>query len=379
MALAQYLIEMVRRVPPEGAPVVTGSTPVISFGDPSRAEVATLGINPSSAEFARGGALLSGSDRRLATLDSLRASSLGSLSDEQVATVIRECAEYFHHRPYRKWFDPLDELLRGIGVSFYDDTACHLDLVQWATDPIWGGIKDRYIRKALLDDGVPHLRHQLANENVRLVLLNGRSVIDQVTRTGLAELATVGTIPMVRHRCTVYAGAGESVRWLGWSTNLQSSFGVTRAFKAELSVWLAGMATESQREGILVDETTIDLDDQGFLAQGTRARGKTALFQLLQKWLTESAAPTIGDVGTFGGKPWVFIDLGAYEVRLNADTKRVAVEQFVRDSRTDPERDWPVIANRNAVVNKVLPGPGAEPVKGWFAYLKEPMESPGMI
>ena len=71
--LQEYVVAMVRRLPPDGVPVVPGSTPVIAFGDPSRAEVATLGINPSAVEFTAGSVLLAGDDRRLATLASLGA------------------------------------------------------------------------------------------------------------------------------------------------------------------------------------------------------------------------------------------------------------------------------------------------------------------
>jgi hypothetical protein len=86
----------------------------------------------------------------------------------------------------------LDKVLRtGLGVSYYDGSACHLDLVQWATDPVWGKIPSSAAREALLEDGVPHLRAQLTRENVRLVLLNGRQVIDQVTSLGLAELIDI--------------------------------------------------------------------------------------------------------------------------------------------------------------------------------------------
>src|SRR5688572_19101921 len=104
---------MVRRLPPGNAPVVVGSTPVIAFGDPQRAEVATLGINPSTSEFTEGGQLLVGQSRRLATVESLGAERLDRLTDEQVAEVVADCASYFRRRPYRGWFDPLDELLRG--------------------------------------------------------------------------------------------------------------------------------------------------------------------------------------------------------------------------------------------------------------------------
>lgn len=85
-ALPPQLVAMVRRVPPTGAPVVRGSVPVVAFGDPERAEVATLGINPSHREFAENGVLLSGQQRRLATLESLGPPSLVSSPTARSAT-----------------------------------------------------------------------------------------------------------------------------------------------------------------------------------------------------------------------------------------------------------------------------------------------------
>jgi hypothetical protein len=45
------LFDDVVRRPAPVAEVVAGSTPVIAFGDPGAATVATLGINPSWREF----------------------------------------------------------------------------------------------------------------------------------------------------------------------------------------------------------------------------------------------------------------------------------------------------------------------------------------
>lgn len=237
---ANYLADMVRRLPPPGAPVVPGSTPVVAFGDVTAARVATLGINPSAAEFTTGPHLLAGKDRRLATLESLGASNLAALTDEQVLAVVRDCATYFDRQPYRRWFDPLDRVIRaGVGATYYDGSACHLDLVQWATAPIWGRIPDRGIRLALLHDGAPHLRRQLEHEQVEVVLMNGRTVIEQVRATGLAHLEKVGELSLTNSKCSLYLGSGSGVRWAGWSANLQSSFGVSNGFKQQLSEWLA--------------------------------------------------------------------------------------------------------------------------------------------
>ena len=243
VALPSYLIDMVRR-DSSVAEVVSGSTPVVAFGDPFTARVATLGINPSGREFVEGGQLLDGTSRRLATLRSLGAESLASLTDEQVREVIDDCARYFDEdrNPYRPWFDPLDRLLRaGIGVSYYDRSACHLDLVQWATDPIWGRTEDR-VREQLLAEGLPHLRALLNFGSTHLVLLNGRQVLTEVETVGLVKLVGSGTLPFRDQTCSLYLGEGEGIRYVGWSTNLQSSFGVSNEFKDRLAGWVAGVA-----------------------------------------------------------------------------------------------------------------------------------------
>ena len=230
---------MVRRLPPVGTPVLPGSTPVVAFGDSARAEVATLGINPSAREFVEKGVLLEGADRRLATLDSLHAGRLDDLTAAQVASIIADCASYFQRQPYRRWFDPLDQVLHaGTGTSYYDGSACHLDLVQWATDPIWGNIRDRAVRRTLLEDGVPHLRAQLKHEHIRVVVMNGNQVLEQVVATQLAELTEVGRLPMAHTTCRLLVGKAAGITWVGWSANIQSSRGVTRQLRRGLAEWL---------------------------------------------------------------------------------------------------------------------------------------------
>jgi len=184
---------------------------------------------------------VNGQHRRLATLASLNADRLDLLDDVQVTTVIADCAAYFQRRPYRRWFDPLNQLLKiSTNTSYYDGTACHLDLVQWATNPVWGKIPDQQVRRLLLDEGLPHLRALLGRDNLHLVLLNGRQVLNEVEGAGLVTLRKIGTIPMGRVGCSLYEGRDQHVRWIGWSTNLQSSFGVSSSFKQELADWVAG-------------------------------------------------------------------------------------------------------------------------------------------
>jgi hypothetical protein len=76
--------------------VLPGSLPVVSFGDLSGARVATLSLNPSSAEFlSKNGEWLLGSRRRLASLVSLGESDARKLDDEAVERVLWESNAYF--------------------------------------------------------------------------------------------------------------------------------------------------------------------------------------------------------------------------------------------------------------------------------------------
>jgi hypothetical protein len=374
--LADYLIAMVRRRPPEGAPVVVGSTPVVAFGEPGAAEVATLGINPSATEFLEDGRLLTGERRRLATLVSIGASELEELSDEQVGQVVSDCTHYFRWRPYKRWFDRLDSVLKaGLDVSYYDGSACHLDLVQWATQPVWGRIPDRAVRDRLLADGTPHLKAQLAHENVRLVLLNGRQVLDQVEAAGLADLVDVGRLPLGARSCSLYEGSGRGLRWLGWSANLQSSYGISREFLDRLTAWISASSGGSPAAvPSLASMSVGTIDEEGHLPRGLHLADRRELRDALERWISESSAETIGDVGKFGGKAWVSVDVGGHEVVLNADTKRAAVEWFLEASRPSPGRPWRVVANRRGRINKVLPDPHGSALPGWYAYLTTELE-----
>lgn len=369
--LPSYVARMVRRKPPGSADVVPGSTPVVAFGDPARSRAATLGINPSRNEFLDSqGRLLDGSQRRLATLRSLGATRLDELTDAQVAEVVADCAAYFSRNPYRRWFDPLDQLLRtGLDASYYDGTACHLDLVQWATDPVWGQIDDEQVRKVLTEDGVPHLAEQLAaNPGISVVLCNGRRVIDQVRAARLADLRDAGAISSGAVTCRLYAGSGANGAglWLAWSANLQSSRGVSSELKRDLADWIS----LAHREATTPAPPLASASD--YLPRGLHVHGKRELAAVLEAWLDRSSAATIGDVVAFGGTPWLRILVGEVEVVLNADTKRSAAEAFVRASATDPDLPWLVVASQRGRATKVMPGPHAIPAPGWYAYLTRP-------
>ena len=240
-AVPGYVAGRIREFSPTGCFVLPGSTPVVAFGDPHRSKVATLGLNPSRTEFNERGVELDGKARRFETLRSLDVPALADAPDEIVDRVYRRCVDYFHGNPYR-WFNPLEEIVQALGASYFGDTACHLDLSQWATDPTWGRLPDS-ARTRLVAGDREFLKEQLQAEPVELLLLNGKSVI-QAFRSVLGGRLHE-TSARVRDRSvnsTIYTGTIEGVEVIGWSTNLQSSFGVTREFRTLLAAAVAELA-----------------------------------------------------------------------------------------------------------------------------------------
>lgn len=232
-----YIEARIRRPPPAGCCIVAGSTPVVSFGNAQTATVATLGLNPSRLEFLDDdGSELVGAARRLATHSSLGTVDLATAPAEAVAQVLADCNGYFQRRPYR-WFNWFRPILEACGASFDDGTACHLDLVQWATDPTWAKLRPASTRKQLLAEDSAFLAEQLQNERLRLLLVNGISVLRELRRTITPEFDVLDPIIGYAHVDTrLFAGTIlDRVRVVGWSTNLQSSFGVTTELRDELA------------------------------------------------------------------------------------------------------------------------------------------------
>ena len=274
MTIAGWQVKMAARTAPAVASIVERSTPVLSFGDPLCADVATLGINPSRQEFySAAGGLLTGTKRRLTTTESLGITPGRPLTEDQARTVVAECNDYFMRNPY-SWFNPLEALLNAAaGASYYKRSACHLDLVQWATDPVWGRLADRAAATLLLEEGRPHLETLLTRSNVHLVLLNGATVIEQLQRIGLAGLREVKKILEGNTTCRLLIGEGHGISYVGWSTNLQTSFGVSNEFKQLLAGEVKELveslvpAMPTQVEAPM-KTPDVEIDDEGFLPRG---------------------------------------------------------------------------------------------------------------
>jgi hypothetical protein len=242
--IPSIVAERIRRPIPSDLFVLPGSLPVISFGDPNRAVTATLSLNPSCREFeSRAGAWLSGSQRRLASLISLGASDPSELNDEQVATVVAESVRYFRGPNwYREWFHWLEAVLNASNAgSYFDGTACHLDLVQWATKPAQGELPADVWRR-LVESDRDFLRWQIANSTVRTLLLNGAAVVEWLQGAGLVGAFDEERVPYETRKgktavLRVYRASVGGVVMLGWNRPLAGA--LSHDGRLKLSSWVA--------------------------------------------------------------------------------------------------------------------------------------------
>lgn len=237
--------------------ILEWACPVPCFGDPSWAQVATVGINPSNKEFVDDAEVpLAGAAQRFPTMGTLGLERWGDAGPTEIRTIADACRRYFDGNSYDRWFGVLDELLEAAGMSFYGlgANACHLDLVPFATTRKWGRLNPASQRE-LVELGTDLFRVLLADSTVELVVLNGRSVVESFELTGHVTLdrdvrddwalpRSTGH-PVVGTQYTgvidEFAGydLGRRVRILGYNHNLQSSYGVTRDVKAAIAQWVA--------------------------------------------------------------------------------------------------------------------------------------------
>jgi hypothetical protein len=224
--------------------IVEFSTPVVSFGYPKGSKVATLGINPSSNEFQIGNGNknpLSKGSKRLVDTELLGIEKPLSLTDSQARKVIQGCYSYFMNKPY-EWFDDLQTyVLTPTGNSYGQGTACHLDLVQWATDPVWQDKKmPKTTRSLLLESDKEFLRFQLTNYKFDYVFLNGSTVIEQVEKLGIVELRKVDEVRFNKNgnNSRVVQGSVGHTQYIGWGLNV--GYGATyKPGLEDLSQWLS--------------------------------------------------------------------------------------------------------------------------------------------
>jgi hypothetical protein len=237
----------IRRPAPVGCSVIEGSLPVVSFGSPGRAHVATLSLNPSDQEFlTKEGAWLLGSKQRLESLVSLGVADPRDLTDDQVAQVVDRCERYFDGPSFGQWFGHLDRLMTAAGIAGYRSrNACHLDLIQWSTNPTASSLPAPAWR-TLLDDDLDFLTWQLSTTPVDVILINGAGPLQGVKNSGVAGSFTEEVLPIMRSngpgRIRVARATAGKVLYLAWNLPLDKGLSVDGVEK--LSGWVRDRIAE---------------------------------------------------------------------------------------------------------------------------------------
>lgn len=237
MPVPPFIANRLATAAPPNCDVVADSIPVVSFGDPEVARVATIGINPSRAEFLVRGRLRMGRQERIPSLTSLGVTSLVGASSTIIEAAYQGCCDYFRLNYYKGWFNKFNEVLAKAGASYHDRSACHLDLVQVATDPVWGKL-NTIQQMTLLTADKGFLSQLINNGKFELLLLNGRTCMDVV---GTALPVTWSACWKFKHLTRQYEvkeGMYGHRRVIGWSLNLQSTPGVTPSTRNSLAAFI---------------------------------------------------------------------------------------------------------------------------------------------
>jgi hypothetical protein len=213
-------------------------------------------LNPSRREFVdEQGDELQGECRRFPTLDSLGLTCWSEVDAGHLHLILEDCRNYFFRNPYDRRFKKLDFVVGGAQASFYDASrsACHLDLIPYATSRKWTDLTVRQ-RSALLMIAGDSLGVLLRDAVVELLILNGQGVVNQFEEIAHVDLQRLEmrewSLPRrsgKNVRGVAYLGSvdvlggvslGRSVKILGFNHNLQSSYGVTSEVTKEVRHWV---------------------------------------------------------------------------------------------------------------------------------------------
>lgn len=238
------------------AGVIAWSSPVLAFGNVSKSLVATVGINPSNCEFVdSAGVELEGATRRFHSLKSLHLKSWDDADASHLSLILQSYESYFLRNPYDAWFRRLDYVLANTLCSLYGEeaSACHLDLVPYATEQKWSLLSTKQ-RAGLLSVSADTLAILLRSSPIRTIVLNGKSVVEQFQRLTNVQFnrTEMNEWALPRSKADVAGIAYEALvesladfelpaplRILGYNHNLQSSYGVTITVVNAIRDWVA--------------------------------------------------------------------------------------------------------------------------------------------
>jgi hypothetical protein len=236
-ALRRAYYNRLRR--PGVSSTVPGSLPIVAFGDIFAARIVTIALNPSPFEYLsqKNHEELTGAKRRFETLASLGASSRISLTEDQCDKALRVMREYYQRaKSVYRYFRHLENVLGGLGASYYDGSAAHLDLVQEATWPAWSELQltRREEVAELLRLDLPFLRFQLESHKATIFLCNGKAASQGVQ--SLFSVEILGSEKIKRINCWFGRATlkEREIALAGWNYPLDKATGLGNTGEREL-------------------------------------------------------------------------------------------------------------------------------------------------
>lgn len=237
MTLDYFKNEVLCKIPTIDLENSIGFAPVLYFGDLKNAEVATISINPSDKEFLDGkGRILSGSNKRLESLHSLKRTNWNGLTQKKFDTMLDSYDNYFNNNPY-SWFNALENILNYNGYSYFKNKnlklAAHLDICCMPTKEKWGEITKENQTK-LKEFGLPILAKLLKEEspNLKTIVINGKTVYNSISKYITNPETNTSSFIQNNKTKVQYKGEmsnlcnielGKVLKVVGWSTFISSN------------------------------------------------------------------------------------------------------------------------------------------------------------
>lgn len=102
----------------------------------------------------------------------------------------------------------------------------------------------------------------------------------------------------------------------------------------------------------------------------SKAFSRTEFHQQLRQWLANTSDAQIGGEDVPGVTAWIYVEHFGDNYRLHADTKREAVEEYLKlVALYGEELEWSVVANKRGNENAVVHGPDQKRVTSFYLYL----------
>jgi len=224
------IIDFLKKPIPTNLGIVPQSIPVLFFGDIEQAEYATISINPSNREFEdKLGALLETGFKRFVDRDNLEVPDIDSLSEYQAEKVYDSLCKYFDKRPYRLWFNKIDNVLNSKRISYYDKSLLHLDITPYATGKKWSELNPSE-KSALIKAGEDFSMKIIEEGRIKTLFVCGTEALTYVEN----YIASIGMQSLEHEKHPGYyikTGKIGNCKIIGWSRYLQGKGGVPDGFK----------------------------------------------------------------------------------------------------------------------------------------------------